>query len=58
MTLNLKNISKYSKKLASSQFSTILIAQDNRFGNEFIIKIYKKKDNKHKTALQKHKSQN
>jgi hypothetical protein len=42
MTLTLRNISRFSKKMPSSNFSTILIVQDMKFGNEFIVKIYKK----------------
>lgn len=33
MTLTLRNLSKYSKKLPSSQYSTVLIVQDMKFGN-------------------------
>jgi hypothetical protein len=43
MTLTLRNLSKYSKKLPSSDYSTVLIVQDMKFGNEFVVKIYKKK---------------
>lgn len=43
MTLTLKNLSKYSQKIRSSDYSTVLIVQDIKFGNEFIVKIYKKK---------------
>lgn len=43
LTLSLRNISKYSKKIPSSQFSTVLIIQDMKFGGEFLLKIYRKK---------------
>ena len=43
MTLTLRNLSKYSKKLPSSDYSTVLIVQDMKFGNEFIIKVYRKR---------------
>jgi serine/threonine protein kinase/CRP-like cAMP-binding protein len=43
LTLTLRNLSKFSKKLASSDYTIVLIVQDMKFGNEFIVKIYKKK---------------
>lgn len=43
LTLTLRNLSKFSKRLSSSDYSVVLIVQDMKFGNEFIVKIYKKK---------------
>ena len=43
LTLTLRNLSKFSKKLQSSDYSIVLIVQDMKFGNEFIVKIYKKR---------------
>lgn len=43
LTLTLRNLSKFSKKLPSSDYSIVLIVQDMKFGNEFIVKIYKKR---------------
>jgi hypothetical protein len=52
LTLSIRNISKYSKKIPSSQYSTVLIVQDMKFGGEFILKIYKKKKGSRKmTAI-------
>ena len=33
LSLNLRNISQYSKKLPSSAYSTVLIVQDLKFGS-------------------------
>lgn len=43
LTLTLRNLSKFSKKLQSSNYSIVIIVQDMKFGNEFIVKIYKKR---------------
>ena len=51
LTLTLRNISQYSRKLPSSAYSTVLIAQDMKFGCEFIIKIYRKRDKERQYSL-------
>jgi hypothetical protein len=48
LTLTLSNVSRYSKQLRSSHFKNVLIVQDMKFGNEFVVKIFKK--SKKKTA--------
>lgn len=44
MVLTLKNISKYAKQLSSSKYLRVLLVQDLKFGNEFIVKAYPRQE--------------